>query len=115
MVVVSELPFVVDEEDIRSFFAGPVGTVKRVFVLRTGALIFNSALIEFHKKSHVQKAISLAMQGMAFGGEFDIIIQSAEDFLQGKKPLKPGSKAHGGGGGAHTEGGGKGGNKCKVQ
>lgn len=83
MIVVFELPFVVDEEDITRFFAKTIGQVRRVHIIRTGALIFSSALIEFQKKSHVQKAIALAMQGLSFSGEFEVILQSAEDFLEG--------------------------------
>ncbi len=62
-------------------------------ILRSSALVFSSAVIEFASKKQVDTAIKLALQGLCFADEFDIILQSAVDFFEGKKPIKPETKA----------------------
>lgn len=86
MVILFELPFVVDESDIRKWFS-KCGGVKSMEVYRSGALVFSTALIELQQKKGVKKAIELASNANSsnINGEFDIIIMSAIDFLEGKK------------------------------
>lgn len=87
MVVLFELPFVVDESDVRKWFSKCGGGVKSMEVYRSGALVFSTALIELQQKKGVKKAIELAnnTNSSNINGEFDIIIMSATDFLEGKK------------------------------
>ncbi len=96
IVIVFELPFVVDENDIRKWFS-KVGGIKNMEIFRSGALVFSTAIIELQKKSGVKKACELALaeygnsnnnsnsSGGGGNSDFDIIIMSAVDFLAGKK------------------------------
>jgi hypothetical protein len=84
MVIVFELPFVIDETDIKKFFAKVAGGVKSLEVYRSGALVFSTAIIELNQKKGVKKAIELAESG-SISGEFDVILMSASEFLAGKK------------------------------
>eukprot|EP00761_Pharyngomonas_kirbyi_P014843 gb/GECH01014874.1/.p1 GENE.gb/GECH01014874.1/~~gb/GECH01014874.1/.p1 ORF type:complete len:127 (+),score=18.38 gb/GECH01014874.1/:1-381(+) len=79
VVVVLELPFVVDEDEVKSFFK-PCGSIKHVEIKRSGALVFSSAIVEFSKKNSVKSAVSKAE---SFSGEFDVVIIPGRAFLDG--------------------------------
>lgn len=56
--------------------------------MRSGALIFSSAIVEFSSTKGAQQAVELAQSSVGdskLTGEFDIIVMNAEDFIAGKK------------------------------
>lgn len=83
-MILFELPFVIDENDIRKFFSKVAGGVKSLEVYRSGALVFSTAIIELNQKKGVKKALELAESG-SISGEFDVILMPATDFMAGKK------------------------------
>ena len=74
VIVCLELPFVVEEKEIKKFFAKCGGGVKSIelyififfffliltkFSFRSGALVFSSAIVEFNKKGGVKEAVNI--------------------------------------------------------
>ncbi|KAF0982852.1 hypothetical protein FDP41_010831 [Naegleria fowleri] len=84
-ICVLELPFVVDEQQVGNFFKKCDGGVKRLEIIRSGALVFSAAFVEFNKQKGKKKAIELSEK---VGQEYDVIILSAEDFLEDKIPTR---------------------------
>jgi len=54
-------------------------------IIRSGALVFSAAFVEFNKQKGKKKAIELSEK---VGQEYDVIILSAEDFLEDKIPTR---------------------------
>eukprot|EP01080_Neovahlkampfia_damariscottae_P002645 gene2645-3842_t len=86
VIVCLELPFVVEEKEIKKFFAKCGGGVKSIELFRSGALVFSSAIVEFNKKGGVKEALTLA-HSVQFGGEFEVLVFGAEDFLENSGKL----------------------------
>ncbi|EFC39049.1 hypothetical protein NAEGRDRAFT_81388 [Naegleria gruberi] len=84
-ICVLELPFVVDEQQVGNFFKKCDGGVKRLEIIRSGALVFSAAFVEFNKQKGKKKAIELSEK---VGQEYDVIILSSEDFLEDKIPTR---------------------------
>ncbi|KAL9645250.1 hypothetical protein ABK040_002450 [Willaertia magna] len=84
-IVVLELPFVVDENQVQNFFKKCDGGLKRLEIIRSGALVFSAAFIEFNKQKGKKKAMELSDK---VGQEYDVIIVPAEDFLEDKIPTR---------------------------
>ncbi|KAG2373195.1 hypothetical protein C9374_012797 [Naegleria lovaniensis] len=83
-IVVFELPFVAEEKQIREFFEKVSGGIASIDVIKANALVFSSAVIQFNKEKGAEKALELARHGVAVG-QFDGIVASAQDVLEGKK------------------------------
>lgn len=80
-----ELPFVVEEDEVNGFFKKCDGGVKYAEITRSGALVFSAAFVEFNKPKGKKKAIDMAWH---FVQEFDVIVVSAEDFLEDQIPTR---------------------------
>jgi hypothetical protein len=80
-----ELPFVVEEDEVIGFFKKCDGGVKHVEITRSGALVFSAAYVEFNKPKGKKKCIDMAWH---FVEEFDVIVVSAEDFLEDQIPTR---------------------------
>lgn len=87
-VCVQELPYTVDDVEVKKYFEDTCGPVRMVEIIRSGALVFASAIVEFaNKKGHKKSLDVLEM----FGGEFSLIIIDAGGFLRDEIPLlRPG-------------------------
>eukprot|EP00761_Pharyngomonas_kirbyi_P014537 gb/GECH01014567.1/.p1 GENE.gb/GECH01014567.1/~~gb/GECH01014567.1/.p1 ORF type:complete len:108 (+),score=20.21 gb/GECH01014567.1/:1-324(+) len=79
-IVITELPFVIEEDDIKKHLSG-CGKITNVEVKRSAALVFSCAIVEFGKKKSVKSALQKA-EGQTFGGEFEVVAQSAKEFMQ---------------------------------
>jgi hypothetical protein len=84
-ICVLELPFVVEEEEVNGFFKKCDGGVKYVEITRSGALVFSAAFVEFNKPKGKKKAVEMAWH---FVEEFDVIVVSAEEFLEDQIPTR---------------------------
>lgn len=87
-VCVQELPYTVDDAEVKKYFEDTCGPVKAVEVIRSGALVFASAIVEFATKKGYKKSMDVLEM---FGGEFSLIIIDAGAFLRDEIPMfRPG-------------------------
>ncbi|EFC39809.1 predicted protein [Naegleria gruberi] len=93
-IVVFELPFVAEEKQIREFFEKVSGGISSIDVIKANALVFSSAVIQFNKEKGAEKAIELARHGVAVG-QFDGIVCTAQDVIEGKKLSRTAPKEEG--------------------
>ncbi|KAL9645426.1 hypothetical protein ABK040_002624 [Willaertia magna] len=94
-IVVFELPFVIEEQQIKDYFEKATGGISSVELFKASALVFTAAIIQFNKEKGAEKALEIAKHGASIG-EFDGVAQTAQDVLQGKKITKSKDDPEGG-------------------